>query len=445
MHSAIDSLIDAQPPGWSLPRAFYRDAAIFELDVERIFKRRWLLVDHASRIPARGDYFLFEIAGASIIIVRDQAGQICAYYNVCRHRGSRICLGSSGHAARFTCPYHTWTYGLDGRLLTARQMPPDFDRGQFSLRRCGVEVVEGLIFVSLDAAASMDFAPARSAITAFLQLHGIATARIAFRESFRTAANWKLVLENFLECYHCLPTHPEYCAVNSVVKLIGDGSTSASAQYMNFWERWRSQSDPAFLALERVSSAPASESFNLRNPYAVSHGSVRAGAEPSTVFAAMRTPINEGFLTMSQDGTPLAPLMGRFESYDGGKTSVNVDYVGRMTAANDYAVLFRFIPVSPQITDFEIIWLVRGDAVEGKDYDLNRLRWLWRVTTLQDKVLAENNQLGVNSRAYAVGPYSLLEDGPRQFVEWYLEQIDQRLDATPRGSRPALSPQPRPE
>jgi Rieske 2Fe-2S family protein len=421
-------LIDAQPRGNCLSRAFYCEPTFFELDMERIFRRRWLLVDHASRVPHRGDYFVVDVAGESIVITRDERDEISALFNVCRHRGSRICLENEGHASRLTCPYHSWTYGLDGRLIAARQMPESFRKEHFGLRRCRVEVVEGLIFINMSEHAALDFGHVRSAIEPFLRLHGIAGAKIAARESFRTQANWKLVLENFLECYHCLPTHPEYCAVNSIVKLIGDGSERASAEYLAYWDRWKAAAAESSLASVVASSAMPGGSFDPRNPYSIAQASLRDGRANSTVYAAMRTPINEGFLSMTEDGRPVAPLMGQFTKFDGGKTSVSVDYVGRMTAANDYAALFRFVPVAPEITDFEIIWLVRQDAVAEKDYSVDRLKWLWHVTTAQDKVLAENNQRGVRSGMYAPGPYSLLEDGPSRFTHWYLEQIDPRIE-----------------
>ncbi len=418
----LEALLDAQQPGYSLAQPFYGAADVFEADIEHIFGRCWLLVDHVSRIRNRGDYFLYEIAGESIIVVRAEGGRIEAFFNVCRHRGSRICVEGSGHVNRLVCPYHAWSYGLDGRLLGARSMPPDFDRQQFGLRRCAVQIVEGLIFISLAGEMALDFSPVRVAIGPFLELHGIADARIAAREVYSVKANWKLVMENFLECYHCLPAHPEYCAVNSIVKLIGDGSEKSSTEYLEAWEQWKKDCDPDYLAREIALSGPPDQKLDRHHPYSIPHA--RGPADSSPVYAALRTFIGEGYDTMSEGGKPVAPLMGRFRRYDGGKTSVSVDYFGRLTAANDYAALFKFIPVAAQMTNFEILWLVRGDAVEGKDYDPARLRWLWDVTTTQDKVLAENNQRGVNSRAYRPGPYSLLEDTPAGFVRWYLQQIE---------------------
>jgi Rieske 2Fe-2S family protein len=425
METKLDALLNAQQPGYSLAQPFYVDADVFAADIDRIFGRRWLLAGHISRIPKRGDYFLYEIATESIIVIRGEGTQVNAFFNVCRHRGSRICLENSGHGPRLVCPYHAWTYGLDGALLSARRMSPDFNKEQFGLRRCAVEVVEGLIFINLSGAGEgADFSPARAAITPFLDLHGIAAARVAAHSVYEVAATWKLVMENFLECYHCLPAHPEYCSVNSIVKLIADGSEKSSAEYLEAWERWKADCEPEYLARQVALSGPPDLGLDPQHPYSIPHANSRA--DKSTVYAAMRTLIAAGYDTMSEDGKAIAPLMGRFRRYDGGKTSVSVDYFGRMTAANDHAALFKFIPVSPQATRFEIIWLVRGDAVEGRDYDLRRLKWLWDITTTQDKILTENNQRGVSSRAYQPGPYSQLEDTPARFVQWYLQQIDGR-------------------
>src|SRR5262249_55045260 len=112
----IQELIQAQKPGWTLERPFYTDPAIFEVELDRVFLSSWLYAGHASRIPTRGDYFLYEIAGESIVLVRGDEGRVHALVNVCRHRGSRICSDPSGHVQSLVCPYHQWVYRLDGTL-----------------------------------------------------------------------------------------------------------------------------------------------------------------------------------------------------------------------------------------------------------------------------------------------------------------------------------------
>ena len=124
---SIDELIAAQRPGYSLEQRFYTDPAIYELELERIINRNWVLAGHVSELPKPGDYKVFDVARESAIIVRGEDGEIRAFANVCRHRGSRVCLEAAGSARDLSCPYHGWKYHLDGRLKAARDMPGDFD------------------------------------------------------------------------------------------------------------------------------------------------------------------------------------------------------------------------------------------------------------------------------------------------------------------------------
>ena len=145
----IESLISRQRTGYSLEQPFYTCPEIYRLDIDRVISPQWQYVDHVSRVQNPGDYLVYEIAEESIIIVRGLDGELRAHFNVCRHRGSRICLEKSGNLKRLVCPYHAWAYGLDGTLESARQMPEDFDPGEFALHPCRLEVLEGLMFINL--------------------------------------------------------------------------------------------------------------------------------------------------------------------------------------------------------------------------------------------------------------------------------------------------------
>lgn len=145
MNEVLNGVLGTWREGYALPGDSYRVPQLYEQEIEKIFLRAWLCVGHHSQIAARGDFFLFEIAGESVILVRDAEGQINALLNVCRHRGSRICDEAAGHALRLTCRYHGWSYGLDGSLRTAAHMREGFDRSQISLRRLHCRVFEGLI------------------------------------------------------------------------------------------------------------------------------------------------------------------------------------------------------------------------------------------------------------------------------------------------------------
>ena len=122
--------------GYSFEQEFYTSEAVFHADMGQVFGRKWIVAGHIARIPKKGDYFLFRIGAEQIIVIRENEGSVRAFFNVCRHRGSTICSAESGNAPRLVCPYHAWTFGLDGRLLAARLMPEDFDKAGNSLFSC---------------------------------------------------------------------------------------------------------------------------------------------------------------------------------------------------------------------------------------------------------------------------------------------------------------------
>jgi len=384
-------------PGWSLPQRFYTDPEIFARDVERIFMREWLLIDHASRIPRPGDYFLFEIAGESIIVVRGKDGQVNAFFNVCRHRGSRVCIEPSGSAPALVCPYHAWSYGLDGKLLSARAMPKDFAPADHALRRCGVRLVEDLIFICL-AENPPPIEPQFQTWERFIRPHGLTRAKIAHRVVWKVKANWKLLVENFLECYHCGPAHPEYCSV--MLHTRPASGLARDAEIYNALARdWaeRAKAQGTFIARTTLDS----------EPYCMSD----------------RVPIKENFLTQSRQGRPVAPLMGDFAAYDGGVTAGELEPLNFYIAPNDYFLVPRFTPLTVDTSEMEMIWLVRADAVEGRDYRLEALIWLWKVTTDEDKTLIEENQAGINSRSYQPGRLAEVERSLMRFITHYTQAI----------------------
>ena len=157
----LDALIARQPGGCSLLQEFYRDPAIFERDIARIHLRHWLCVGHASRIPDPGDYFVFDFADESLIIVRSAGDEIRALANVCRHRGSHVCYDKEGHSRVFVCPYHAWSYNLDGSLRSARYTSPDLDKSQYALKRMHVRVVAGLLLSRASRACVESTGPTR--------------------------------------------------------------------------------------------------------------------------------------------------------------------------------------------------------------------------------------------------------------------------------------------
>lgn len=392
----IQGLIAARKPGYSLEQAFYCDPEIYTHDLEQIVLRHWLYAGHTSQLPNAGDYFLYDVAHESIIVTRDKNGEVHALFNVCRHRGSRVCLEESGNARAFTCPYHSWTYAPDGHLLAARHMSDDFDKSAFSLHRCHVRVLEGLIFISL-AEEPPEFDSVENDVLKYLQLYGLADTRICHRKTDIVQANWKLLMENYYECYHCTTAHPEFASVNTHVRA--QDSPKLAQEDKAFQAAWEARVRELGQPLDRVVLTP------------------------ETYHYCGRGPIRPGFVTQTQDGAPAAPLLGGFREYDGGLTGITI-LLFSLVATNDYVAIIRFTPLGPTTTKSEVSWHVHKDAVESREYDVDRITWLWRKTFDQDYKICEDNQAGINSSRYRPGPYSKVEGMVDTFVQWYLRQIE---------------------
>jgi Rieske 2Fe-2S family protein len=180
----IDELAAQQPAGFSLLQEFYRDPEIHTRDIERIHMRQWLCVGHESRIPNPGDYFVHEIAGESLIVVRGRDSVVRALLNVCRHRGSNVCYETEGNAKVFVCPYHAWSYELDGALRTARNADEGLDRSAYGLHQIHARILEGLIFVCF-AEDPPELDHAEQVVSASLGRYGWAKARVAHRATSR--------------------------------------------------------------------------------------------------------------------------------------------------------------------------------------------------------------------------------------------------------------------
>ncbi len=393
---SIAALIDNQAPGRALAQAFYTDADIYQRDIDEIFLKSWLYAGHGSEIPGVGDYFLFELAGESVIIVRDSDRGINAIVNVCRHRGSKVCVDNRGCAKKLVCRYHAWVYELDGELRSAPHMADDFDRSGLSLKRIHCETLDGMIFINFaDQPASFDCI--RNGLSGCLKPYRLDQAKVAHRQSYPIKANWKLAVENYTECYHCAPSHPEYSRGHSLAKP-GARETEMMAQVM------------AQAKACGLSDKKASRLYENAEGF---------GAD----YFYERYPMWRGHITGSQDGQAVAPLMGDIKGYDGGTSDFQAGPVTFALAYCDYVVIYRFTPVSLHESECDITWLVNGDAEEGKDYDRDRLVWLWDVTTAADKRIIEYNSAGVNSRFYKPGPLSTMEVFTGDFQRWYLQAI----------------------
>jgi phenylpropionate dioxygenase-like ring-hydroxylating dioxygenase large terminal subunit len=402
--SVIAPLAAGTKKGYSLDRRFYCDDEVFAADMDQVIGRKWIVAGHIDRVRRKGDYFLYKVGHESIIIIRSDESTINAFYNVCRHRGSLVCTEPSGRLARLTCGYHAWSYGLDGALIAARLMPEDFSKQAHGLHRCHVRVFHGLIFINLSDAEPPDFDATFGELAPYLDFHGLADAKIAHTQSYPTGANWKLVVENFVECYHCVPAHPEFCSMHPPEALVAFGAGPSSGP-PDAVEKYL----PTVKAWERRAAA-------LGRPI----GTVDDGPESSHLRLLLQRTIREGYETETQDGRPASSLMGKRHDFDQGRMYLSFSPFTQLVATADFAVLFLFTPRSTLETDVDLYWLVDGKATE---VDVRRMIWGWDETTKQDKTITENNQAGILSKRYQPGRYSDHELRVVTFQQWYLAQF----------------------
>ena len=391
----MSTLLSAYKSGWSLEQPFYTDAEVFNLEWEHIWKKYWLFAGTTASIPKAGDYFTYKVHTDSVIIIRGNNGEVYAHHNTCRHRGSLICLEEKGNAPKLICPYHQWVYDKDGALLKSRLMPDDFDRSLFGLHPVHIRVIEGFIFISL-ANDPPDFRKVVKDFSPFLKPYQINQSKVAYTKRYELRTNWKLVAENFRECYHCGPAHPEYC--NAVIGA-----------------NLRESADEE-LAIRRVAWQQKGLAIN------------NVDFENDSFHFAVRYPLRPGILSYSLDGKAVAKPMGDHQDYDAGVLGLVMYPNFWMDAVSDYVWTMRLTAVSPSVTYIDLTWLVDKDAKEGVDYNLERLTDFWRITGEQDWELCENNFSGIQSSHYQPGPYAPIESDVAKFVDWYIDRMREGVE-----------------
>lgn len=390
-YNEIGTLLAERVAGHSLPQGLYNDETAFRFDLEAIFARSWLAVGAECEVPEPGARLAISIGEWPILIVRGRDDRLRAFHNSCRHRGARLCADGRGQSNRLTCPYHGWSYDSDGALFYARRMPDDFDPAAHGLSPIALETVAGTIYICLSDTPP-DFAPFRDQFTPLLAPHNLARAKLAHEEVLIEKANWKLVMENARECYHCPTAHPELTVsfpIN-VSHYFDYGPASPMAQFSARMEQ----------------------------------AGLPVGPVGGEWWQATRFPLNEGCRSFTLDGAPaVSKLMCDAGAGDIGSMRWALEPNMFAHAHGDYAFLFTAWPIGPRETKVIGKWFVHQDAREGRDYDLERLTALWHITNQQDRDLAENNQQGVNARGYQPGPYSPMAEAlVIRFADWYCTQ-----------------------
>lgn len=397
MADKVRALLAERRRGHALPQGFYVDPAVHELDRRAIFDRHWIQAGLTSQLPRPGDYLTLSIGGSSVIVLRNADGEIAAFFNTCRHRGARICTEDRGHhSRRLVCPYHQWAYDFTGRLVSAPRMQDGFDIAGYRLAPVRVETLAGLLFVCLSDDPP-DFAPFRASLGPMLEPHELRRAKVAHTVTLLERANWKLVMENARECYHCRAGHPQ------LMRSFSDFTASDVAGR-----------NAAFIAAyEARCEAKGLKTGSVIGPW----------------YEIGRYPLSEGVVSYTMDGNPaVAKTLGRVADGDVGAMWWAVQPNGFNHVVGDYGFFFQALPTGPCETTVTGTWIVHEDAVEGVDYELARLTEVWNATNDQDRALAENNQRGVESLAYQPGPYSQTsEQLVLRFSEWYRGALESYL------------------
>ncbi len=397
-------------PGHTLPRELYVSEAAFQFDADVMLKSVWLYACTVAHVKQAGDYFLFELGSNSIIIVRGRDQQVRAFWNSCRHRGSRICEQQRGRVPRLMCPYHQWTYGLDGTLLAARSMAEDFDKADHGLTPVALENIGGLIFICMaDNPPPID--RVRADIIDQIAIYDLEKCKVAVQDNLIEDANWKLVMENNRECYHCDAGHPELISVLGTYgfgKGLPEDGTSDVVD------------DRAFDAMVEAKRAQWQDMGIFRELIEFPEGWWHRVA---------RLPLANGAVTQSIDGKlACQKLIGPFTEPESSSLSVWTQPNSWHHFCCDHVVTFSLTPLSSGQTLLRTSWLVHEDAVEGVDYEPDHIAALWRTTNDQDSRFSQLNHLGIATDGYRQGPYAVEEKLVEDFKDFYVDRAKAALE-----------------
>ena len=351
----------------TLPQRYFVSEELFAQEQRCIFSAEWVCVGHQSAITRAGDFFVAEVAGESLIIIRDQPGEMRAFYNVCRHRGTRLCEEQSGHRGAIQCPYHAWTYALDGRLVGAPQMEsaPGFAKTDYPLKQASLGVWEGFIFVNL-AAVPPPLAEVFAPLADKFRDWNLSQLRPAKRVEYHVRANWKLIFENYSECYHCPGVHP---------------------------------------MLSKISPYDSAENDLSEGPFLGGFMTINAGAS----------------LTMS--GKACARTVGERRDEDHARVFYYSIFPNLLLSMHpDYVMVHQIWPRSPGQTLVVCDWFFHPEAAAGDFHPEDAVEF-WDVTNRQDWHVCELSQQGIASRAYEPGPYSPRESIPAAWDREYLRHM----------------------
>ena len=358
------------PGSRTLPRDYYVSPAILAEEKEKIHARSWCCIGRAAPLAEPGEYVVRAIADESLIVVRDREGVLHAFFNVCRHRGTRICREESGRFAQtIQCPYHAWTYGIDGRLVAAPHMQEveGFHTADYPLHEAAIAEWDGFVFVNL-ANDPEPFDRVWAPMRARLQRYSLSRLSIGHRVAYDVAANWKLVFQNYSECLHCPTIHPKLATVLPYQSGANDLT---------------------------------------EGPFLGGYMEIKAPNESATM-----------------SGQACGRLVGDLPQDDRHRAFYYSLMPNLLLSLHpDYVNYYLVHPIAPDRTLVESEWLFHPDTLADPSSRTRDAIEFWDLTNRQDWEIVEWSQRGVSSRRYGTGPYSARESVPAAWDREYLRQM----------------------
>lgn len=360
----------------TLPGRYFTSPAILAEEMERIFTRQWLCVDREEKIARPGDYFVLEVAGESVIILRDQQGTVRAFYNVCRHRGSKICEEHQGQFSEtIQCPYHAWTYSLDGRLIGAPATNDleGFRKQDWPLHPVGVALWEGFIFIHLGK-DSASFEESHAPLLGRFARFGMPGLRIGKTIEYDIHANWKLIVQNYSECYHCPLVHP---------------------------------------TLTKRTPPTQGENDLTDGPFLGGYMILADDADSMTMSGRVC-------------GLPVDPNLPQEDHNRVYYYSIMPNML--LSLHPDYVMFHVLWPVAVDRTRVQCSWLFNPASLADTTFNIEDGVTFWDMTNREDWHVCELSQAGITSRAYTPGPYSRRESVSAAFDRDYVRTMGHALN-----------------
>ena len=362
------------------PARYLYDPEHYERELEVFYYNMWIAVGREDEVPNPRDYKVISVGRQNVMVVRDLQGQLRAFHNTCRHRGSILCTEEKGSFAggSIVCPYHAWTYALDGGLIaTPHQLESaDFDMADYSLYNVAVDTWAGFLFLNLAGDKAPPLASVLGNMPARFENYHMEDLKLGKRIVLDVKANWKLLFENFAECFHCPTVHPEYC---SIVVADSDGG------------QWGIKEDEFGNAIEEIGSRYLS-----------------------------------GAVTMTMDGTSeIPPFKGLTEEerdivYTGGVIRPNLF----LNVHPDYINSHIMFPTGPESVRMVYDWLFDADSMEIPEFNLDKYVEMWDITNRQDARNCEWQQSGIRSNRFESSTFVPQEFGPHNFNEWVMQCLE---------------------